>query len=300
LGRACEQADELAGEPGVSPARSLIEEAGLLSGRTAQAARTSARVGRAGVADPAVGAPLAAGRLPVAKADAMLRAANRVEEPGGRGRVIALGTGLSAVGATLPALRDECEKFAARLDPGGFSRAHDAAYRDRDVSLQWQAAGMAIVRIYGAHDELAPVFERLCSVARARVKAARVAAQAEAEAAAEAKALAAAEAEVAAAAAAAATAAAAGGQAAGGDSEAGGAAGGDLSAGEAEGEGEDGAGEEPKGADPRATALARHDWLGRALAGAALGADAAGGDPRPGLRRAASASGAAARVTTRG
>lgn len=173
LGRACEEADLAEDGPEACPARSLIEEVALATGENSRNAHTWARVGRAALANPQVGGPLAAGRFPVAKADAALRAANRLEDPEGQRRVIALGVNLAASGAPLAALRDGCEKLAAKLDPRGHSRAHQEAYKERNVTLRWRAAGMAALQVFGAHDELAPVYERLDAAARAKARAER-------------------------------------------------------------------------------------------------------------------------------
>ncbi|MDR0594180.1 MAG: HNH endonuclease [Bifidobacteriaceae bacterium] len=168
LAQACDRAeDERSHDRSAQPGWALIDEAALVCGRTRHWAGRLARVGAAALERPPLAAGLGAGLMDSACADTVLRAANRLTDPEDQARVVAHGLGLASIPANHPQVRDGCERLAAKLEPGGLSRAHEAAYRERSVSYRPRAASMGVLSVYGAAHELASVRAAIEEAARA-------------------------------------------------------------------------------------------------------------------------------------
>jgi hypothetical protein len=134
---------------------------------TSYAAHTVARVGQVGLDEPAIGDALAAGVLEVGAANAILRAAGRLEDSAARRRVLRHGAALAAQGHARPRIQDGCERLAADLDPAGLSHAHEVAYLERNVRFRARAAAMGVITVFGAAHELNRVMELIGAAARA-------------------------------------------------------------------------------------------------------------------------------------
>jgi hypothetical protein len=167
LAKACRDAEERADEAGVSPPRSLIAEAALVAGLTSYAAHMAARVGQAGLDEPAIGDALAAGVLGVSAGNAILRAAERLEDPANQRRVLAHGAALAAQGQSRPRIQEGCEQLATDLDPAGLSHAHEVAYLERSIRFRSRSAAMGVITVFGAAHELSRIIELVGAAARA-------------------------------------------------------------------------------------------------------------------------------------